>query len=180
MSAGALSERPILTRMSGEVLSGQLNHFAPAEVLQLLRLAQASGVLELASGDERVSLLCERGRPVFARTDGLGVRAGQVLVHRGVVSEAQLETALALQRLDPARRIGTLLVERGVATGAQVEEAVREVVKRIIYRVLLWRDGTFRFHPDRTIAAEEIQLDLDLDRMILEGLRLADEARGDA
>jgi len=166
--------------MPGDVLSGQLNHFAPAEVLQLLRLAQASGVLELASGEERVSLLCERGRPVFARTDGLGVRAGQVLVHRGVVSEAQLETALALQRLDPARRIGTLLVERGVATATQVEEAVREVVKRIIYRVLLWRDGTFRFHPDRTIAAEDIQLDLDLDRMILEGLRLADEARGDA
>jgi uncharacterized protein DUF4388 len=166
--------------MSSDVLSGHLSHFAPAEVLQLLRLAQASGVLELENGSERVALLCERGRPVFARTDGLGVRAGEVLVHRGVVSEAQLDAALALQRNDPARRIGTLLVERGVASAQQVQDAVREVVKRIIYRVLLWRDGTFRFHPDKTIAAEDIQLDLDLDRMILEGLRLADEARGGA
>jgi glycine/D-amino acid oxidase-like deaminating enzyme len=165
---------------TGDVLSGRLTHFAPAEVLQLLRLAQASGVLDLESSGERVSLLCERGRPVFARTDGLGVRAGQVLVHRGVVSVAQLDTALALQRLDPTRRIGALLVERGAASSQQVEDAVREVVKRIIYRVLLWRDGTFRFHPDRTIVGEDIQLDLDLDRMILEGLRLADEARGSA
>ena len=165
---------------TGDVLSGRLSHFAPAEVLQLLRLGQASGVLELESGGERVSLLCERGRPVFARTDGLGVRAGQVLVHRGVVTAEQLETALALQRLDPARRIGTLLVDRGAASAQQVEDAVREVVKRIIYRVLLWREGTFRFRPEGTVAAEEIQLDLDLDRMILEGLRLADEARGSA
>jgi hypothetical protein len=166
--------------MSSDVLSGQLSHFAPAEVLQLLRLAQASGVLELENGSERVSLLCERGRPVFARTDGLGVRAGQVLVHRGVVSETQLESALALQRRDPDRRIGTLLVAGGIANAQQVQDAVREVVKRIIYRVLLWRDGTFHFHSERAIEVEDIQLDLDLDRMILEGLRLADEARGGA
>jgi hypothetical protein len=50
-------------------------------------------------------------------------------------------------------------------------------VKRIVYRVLLWRDGAFRFVAGESASGEDVQLDLDLDRLILEGLRLADETR---
>jgi hypothetical protein len=167
--------------MTAPVLQGDLTHFAPAEVLQLLRLAQATGSLELEHAAERVDLLIARGRPVFARTTGVGVRAGQVLVHRGQLDPAALEAALAMQRLQPRKRIGTLLVENGAVRPEQVGEAVREVVKRIVWRVLLWREGTFRFVPGQAASAEDVQLDLDLDRLILEGLRIADEARsGDA
>jgi hypothetical protein len=163
--------------MSVPVLHGDLAYFAPAEVLQLLRLAQATGTLELDHAAERVDLVVERGRPVFARTTGVGVRAGQVLIHRGQLDPAKLDVALAMQRLKPEKRIGTLLVESGAADPAQVGDAVREVVKRIVYRVLLWRDGAFRFIPGESASSEDVQLDLDLDRLILEGLRLADETR---
>jgi hypothetical protein len=157
-------------------LHGALAHFFPSEVLQLLQLAQASGRLEIARGDERVDLFLERGRPVFARTNGVGVRAGEVLQHRGLVSPQALARALEQQRAQPRRRIGSLLVEAGVVTPAQVREAVHEVLRRIVYGVLLWRDGTFRFVPGEGIG-EDIQIDLDLDRLILEGLRLADQER---
>lgn len=163
--------------MASPALHGDLAHFAPAEVLQLLRLAQATGSLELEHGAERVDLLIANGRPVFARTTGLGVRAGQVLVHRGQLDPGALDMALAMQRLHPGKRIGTLLVETGAVRPEQVGEAVREVVKRILYRVLLWREGAFRFLPGEAAAGEDVQLDLDLDRLILEGLRLADESR---
>jgi hypothetical protein len=58
----------------------------------------------------------------------------------------------------------------------QVEVAVREVVKRIVYGVLLWREGTFRFVPG-PVGGEDVKLELELDRLILEGLRQADEER---
>jgi len=163
--------------MNGPALHGELAHFAPAEVLQLLRLAQATGTLELEHAAERVDLVIDHGRPVFARTTGVGVRAGQVLVHRGHLDPAALEVALARQRLEPGKRIGTLLVENGAADPVHVGEAVREVVKRIVYRVLLWREGVFRFVAGESASTEDVQLDLDLDRLILEGLRLADETR---
>jgi hypothetical protein len=163
--------------MTAPALHGDLTHFAPAEVLQLLRLAQATGTLELEHAAERVDLVVANGRPVFARTNGVGVRAGQVLVHRGHLDPAALESALAMQRLRPDKRIGALLIESGAADATQVGDAVREVVKRIVYRVLLWRDGAFRFVPGESASAEDVQLDLDLDRLILEGLRLADETR---
>ena len=58
-----------------------------------------------------------------------------------------------------------------------VEDAVHEVLRRIVYGVILWRDGQFRFVPGERDEREDIILDLDLDRLILEGLRLADQER---
>ena len=127
--------------------------------------------------DERVDFYIENGRPAFARTSGLSVRAGEVLQHRGIISAEQLGQALARQKLNEGRRIGVLLVEMGAATREQVRDAVHEVLRRIVYGVLLWRDGRFRFLPGPSAIGDDIALDLDLDRLILEGLRLADQGR---
>ena len=158
-------------------LEGDLAHFFPSEVLQLLQLAQAVGRLELSRGNERVDLWYERGRPVFVRTSGLSVRSGDMLVHKGSVTPQALERALERQQAEPGRRVGQLLVEQGDTSREQVIEAVQEVLRRIVYNVILWRDGRFRFLPGEAAEGEDITLDLDLDRLILEGLRLADQER---
>jgi hypothetical protein len=158
-------------------LEGDLAHFFPTEILQLLQLAQANGRLELERGGEHVALFIERGRPVFARTDGQAVKAGQILVHRGVLTNEALELALAMQEDRPGQRLGVMLVESGVITPEQLQGAVQDVLKRIIYGVLLWRTGRFRFFLGDRVEDEDIQLDLEVDRMILEGLRFADQQR---
>ena len=163
--------------MSGPALEGDLQHFFPTEVLQLLQLSQANGRLELERARETVELYFERGRPVFARTSGASVRAGEVLVHRGQLSQDALVQALAEQANHPGERLGAMLVASGAIQPDQLQAAVREVLRRIVYGVLLWREGSFRFHPGERVATEDIRLDLDLDRLILEGLRLADQQR---
>ena len=166
--------------MSELTLEGDLHHFYLSEVLQLLNLAQANGRLELDRGGERASLYLERGRPVFARTDGQSVRAGQVLVYKGVISQETLELALAMQRDEPGDRLGAMLIANGLITREQLADAVRDVLRRIVYGVLMWREGRFRFFPGERVEAEDIRLDLELDRLILEGLRLADQQRASA
>jgi glycine/D-amino acid oxidase-like deaminating enzyme len=163
----------------GLALEGDLSHFFPTEVLQLLQLAQANGRLELERSGEHAELFIERGRPVFARTDGQAVKAGQILVHRGLLTRDALELALAVQEDRPGQRLGTLLVESGVVTPDQLQSAVQDVIKRIVYGVMLWRAGRFRFYPGERVQDEDIQLDLEVDRMILEGLRFADQQRAD-
>jgi hypothetical protein len=163
--------------VSAEALRGDLRHFFPAEILQLLQLAQATGRLEVERSGERAEVYVERGRPVFARTSGGAVRAGEVLVHRGVLSSDQLERALAAQRARPGQRLGALLVAEGAVTPEQLQGAVHEVLRRIVFGLLLWREGTFCFVPGEPARDEDIQIDLDLDRLILEGLRLADQTR---
>jgi uncharacterized protein DUF4388 len=164
--------------MAAEALRGDLGHFFPAELLQLLQLAQATGRLELERSGERAEVYVERGRPVWARTTGACVRAGQILVHRGAASASAVEGALSRQREQPGRRLGTLLVAANETSPEQVRSAVQEGLRRMLYGLLLWRDGGFRFVPGEHAEHEDVKLELDLDRLILDGLRQADEARG--
>lgn len=163
--------------MSAPALQGNLAYFFPTEVLQLLSLAHADGRLALERAGERADLFLERGRPVFARSSGHTVRAGQLLVHRGALAPEALEAALAAQQEHPGARLGALLVASGAITHEQLEEAVRDTLRRIVYGVLLWREGRFQYFPGERVTDEDIQLDLDVDRLILEGLRHADQQR---
>lgn len=158
-------------------LEGDLAHFTPSEVLQLLQLAQANGRLEIVRPGERVDIEIECGRPVFARTSGRSVRVGEVLVHHGGVPRAAVDAALARQRSQPRRPLGALLVEAGVASPDTARDAVLEVLRRILWGMLLWGEGRFRFVPGEPAAPAELPLDVDLEPLILDGLRLADETR---
>ena len=101
-------------------LAGDLGHFFPTELLQLMRLAQATGRLDLKRPRERAELYVERGHPMFARTSGGSVRAGEILVHMRLLSTAALERALAEQKSRPGERLGAVLVARGDVTPEQV------------------------------------------------------------
>lgn len=158
-------------------LRGDLAHFFPSEIMQLLQLAQATGRLALERPGERADLFVERGRPVFARTTGAAVSSGQILLHRGLISRDTLDRALAEQEAHPGRRIATTLVAAGLVGRDEMQSAVNEALRRVIFGLLLWREGTFAFHAGDLVASEEGKLDLDLDRLILDGLRQADEAR---
>jgi hypothetical protein len=162
--------------MTPEALQGDLGFFFPAELLQLLNLAQVTGRLELRRGAERVDLFIEGGQPVFARTTGMTVRTGEMLVHHKVISQEALDLMLAIQSDQPGHRIGELLADSGAVSREQVDAALRDILKRIVYGALLWQEGSFRFLPGER-SGEDTKLDIELDRLILDGLRLADEAR---
>jgi hypothetical protein len=173
--------------LSQAALKGDLGRFQPAEVLQFLQLAQVTGRLELSrlatdaagaqGAEETVDVFFVQGRPVFARTSGQSVRTGEILVHRGHATHEAVVGALEAQRRGAGKRIGEMLAERSAVAPALVVQAVHECVRRILYGMLLWREGRFRFFADERVLDDDLPLDLDLDRLILEGLRLADQAR---
>jgi hypothetical protein len=175
--------------LSQAVLKGDLGRFQPAEVLQFLQLAQVSGRLELSrlatgaagaqGAEETVDVFFVHGRPVFARTSAQSVRTGEILVHRGHATHEAVVGALEAQRRGAGKRIGEMLAERHAVAPVLVVQAVHECVLRVLYGMLLWREGRFRFFADEQALDDDLPLDLDLDRLILEGLRLADQARAE-
>lgn len=162
--------------MIGPALEGDLRQFHLPEILQLLRLAQATGRLDLERKSERAELFVEGGRLTFARTDARSVRTGELLVHRGHVTAAAVEEALNAQ-LGRGRPLGTLLIEAGAAQPDHVRQAVHEALRRVVYGVLLWHEGRFRFLPGERRVNADFEIELDLDRLILEGLRQADQTQ---
>ena len=161
-------------------LEGDLGRFFATEVLQFLQLAGATGRLEFERRGERAEIGFEHGRPVSARTSGRSVRVGDVLVHRGSVRPETLEKALAEQRGRPDERLGAILAASGAASDEEIALAVGEVFRRIVCGLALWPDGRFRFVPGEAREAGDIPLDVELDRVILEGLHRADLAHGGA
>jgi hypothetical protein len=159
-------------------LSGELRHFMPVQVLRLLQTTRATGRLEVRHGEERADLYLIEGRSAFALTNGVHLRVGDVLVSGGDIRPEAIELTLAWQEDAPGSPIGKMLVESGAIEPERLRAAVLEVQRRIICRVLLWHEGEFRFYPGERAEDEDITLDLDLDRLIMEALRLAsaDEA----
>jgi hypothetical protein len=154
-------------------LSGTLQHFMPVQILRFLQGARATGRLEINHADERADLYMIEGRSAFALTNGVHLRVGDVLVNGGDIRPEAIDLTIAVQQDHPGSPIGKMLVDSGAIKPEQLRAAVLEVQRRIVCRVLLWKDGEFVFHPGERAADEDITLDLDLDRLILDALRLA-------
>ena len=154
-------------------LSGTLDHFMPVQILRFLQLAGSTGRLAISHADERADLFLISGRSAFALTNGVHLRVGDVLVNGGDIRPEAVELAAAFQQDSPGSPIGKMLVETGAIEPERLRAAVLEVQRRIICRVLLWREGEFVFHPGERANDQDITLDLDLDRLVIEALRLA-------
>ena len=158
-------------------LEGTLGRFHAADVLQLLQLTAVTGRLELERRGERVTLHFEHGRPVAAATSGRAVRTGEVLVHRRALTAAALAQELERQRGRPGQRLGVLLIESGTATPEQVRSAVHEVIRRILFGVTAWREGRFAFFADERLSSDQVRLEIEIDRVLLDALSQADLIR---
>ena len=70
---------------------------------------------------------------------------------------------------------GTVLLENGQVVNARLGRVDGE---KALYRLLLWSSGTFRFSPGA--VAGPIKISAPTDHLIMEGLRLGDEAAAQA
>jgi Domain of unknown function (DUF4388) len=156
-------------------LSGTLDQFMPIQILRLLQSTGATGRLEFVRGGERAEVFMIEGRSAIARTTGLHVRLGDVLVDVGLIRPEAAEFAAAYQQDVPGKRLGQMLVESGALKPERLNWAVLEVQKRILCRILLWREGEFAFHLGDRTEDEDITLDLDLDRLVIEALRMKED-----
>jgi hypothetical protein len=163
----------------GATLAGDLGRFVATDVLQFLKLSGATGRCEFERAGERVTVAFAHGRPLWARTTGRSVRLGEALVHHGGADASAVDAALAEQRRRPDRPLGALLRERGVRD-EDVAQALAEVFRRIVCLLSLWPDGRFRFVPGEPGTDDGAALDLELERVLLEGLHQADLAFGPA
>lgn len=156
-------------------LSGTLDQFMPIQILRLLQSTGATGRLEFVREGEQADIFMIDGRSAIARTSGFHLRLGDVLVDGGLIRPETAEFAAAFQKDVPGKRLGQMLVESGALKPERLQWAVVEVQKRILCRILLWREGEFTFHLGDRAEDEDITLDLDLDRLVIEALRMTQD-----
>ncbi|MDH3786519.1 MAG: DUF4388 domain-containing protein, partial [Acidobacteriota bacterium] len=87
----------------------------------------------------------------------------------GKITLEQLETAAA--GIEPGRRIGAVLVDEGSLEAQELVDGVLLQVREIVLEWFEWTEGEYQFQDGDLPTDEVIKLDIDMGRIILEGIR---------
>lgn len=156
-------------------IEGPLKELSIQDVLQMLDLAQKTGILMVRSQrmmDEAVVHMVD-GELVFASRRRSMRLLGQQLLRDGKLTEKELERALDLQRRDPKQRLGAILVEMGSVDRGELDRQLRFQIEETIYDLLAWDEGYFRF--EETDETPEGPVRVRVDSLLMEGARRIDE-----
>jgi hypothetical protein len=153
-------------------LKGQIAELPVPDILQHLRLSQSTGILTLVAGGARKALYLKDGRVVFASSNLPNDRLGEILLREGKITVEEYEASI--KAITKGKRQGKVLVEMGALSPKDLWEGVQFQVKEIVYTVFQWDEGQFHFEESSLPEKERITVDLDIQDLILAGLRRVD------
>ena len=156
-------------------IEGPLKELSIQDVLQMLDLAQKTGVLTVRSQrmmDEAVVHLLD-GELVFASRRRSMRLLGQQLLREGKLTERELERALELQRKDPKQRLGAILLEMGSVDRSELDRQLEFQIEETIYDLLSWDEGYFHFEEAEETPESPVRV--RVDSLLMEGARRIDE-----
>lgn len=156
-------------------IKGSLREASLPDVVQLLFLGRRTGCLSVASEHNFGSIWFDEGWIVFAGMVARNDRIGERLVAAGKITGVQLEEAVAVQAAMPGRRLGEMLVHLGLVTAAELALELRRQVEETIYTLFSWTTGTFSFEVGARTDNSDNMLRLNPEGLLLEGARRVDE-----
>ncbi len=156
---------------------GTLKDFSLPDIVQLITLQRKTGVLTLEGPDDAATIFFQDGAVVWVRSRAhpLSARMRRVLRLRGLMTESELAEADHVQA-ETGQRLGAILIERQVLPEEQWQRAVALEVREILYRVVRWREGTYRFETRTALDLPEGRIaPLATETFLLESFRQLDE-----
>lgn len=156
------------------IMDGDLQTLGLQSILKMLALSGKTGTLLVHSGPETLAISLRKGQIVALHEEGvpqpdlLGMlclvnRLDPPRAHQlREISQGNLQVALAI------------MVEQGWITMEEMQHRLEFGVTQSISHSLRWVDGRFAFHR-HMVAMESKMQPLDVDSILLEALRQADE-----
>ncbi|MBI5600929.1 MAG: DUF4388 domain-containing protein [Gemmatimonadetes bacterium] len=166
-------------------IEGPLRELGIHDVFQLLDLSRKTGVLRVVSElrDNEGVVAFHAGRIAYASIRSNPYPFGEMLLKAGKITETELAAARELQtEQGDRRRIGEILIALGAVSTRDVEQSVRRQAEAVVFELMSWREGHFRFEeasasafPDNpSIAVSTESVLMEAARRIDEWSRIAD------
>jgi hypothetical protein len=157
---------------SDALRTGRLLKNSFPEILIEMSRSRDTGVLYASRRNVERSFHLDRGRCVFATSTHPDDGLVSFLLRRGIISLSDREETR--KRLLSNKRVGTILRELGVLDAKDLTQMVREQLSEIVYDTFLWDDGDYVFVPGPLPSNEQITLDVDVARLVAQGIRRVD------
>jgi CheY-like chemotaxis protein len=163
-------ERPAEGVRPQPATSGSLvDHPVPSLILDLFE-AEAQGTLELRRGKIRKLVHLMAGHPIFVQSNQRNETLGQMLVRRGLLTNAQYTEALELSAREKIK-YGEALCRLKLMSEAQVMGELLTQTRLKIEACLRWRSGSFSFQEDPAIGHKVPRCVVDPVELVLDGLK---------
>jgi hypothetical protein len=158
-------------------LTGNIEQFTLPEILQLIAAGRKSGTLGITREDQIIMIYFDRGDIIYGYGPGQAFHLGQMLQERGAISPENLAEAVRIQtKTENSKRLGEILISRRFIDRVDLEAVVKSQIETLLYSILSWQEGAFKFYEGKYPTEEEITVRLSVENVILEGLRRIDEA----
>lgn len=166
-------------------LAGDLGTISMSQILEMLAEQTHTGILRVVNTQTqaRVELFFQGGRVDFAAAVGVAEEflLGRFAVESGDVS-AEAIARLVEERArtaGPKLLFGAALVDGGLITKEALTQAMARQTSELAYETLRWDTGFFQFRRTAELPphARAAALQINVDRMLLEGYRRVDEWR---
>ncbi len=156
-------------------IKGSLKEASLPDVLQLLALGQKTGCLAIADRVNFGYIYFERGRISYASIVNRRDRLGDILVKHELITQEQLDAAIARQAQERDKKLGEILVEQGVLSRGRLERYMRLQIEEAVYFLFTWSQGTFNFDADVRPERQDFLVSINPESLLLEGARRVDE-----
>ncbi|MGC2061523.1 MAG: DUF4388 domain-containing protein [Thermodesulfovibrionales bacterium] len=157
-------------------LEGSLTDFGLADILQLIYFQRKTGVLTLASKMDRVRLLFIEGKITGAESKRRidDNRLGKILLKKGFIKDTDLQTVLEEQK-KTGSKIGTILIRKGLVEQTLVHEILTNQITETVIQLFSWKQGSYEFTAQGIPLDKDLDLSLDTQHLLMDGLRIVDE-----
>ncbi len=161
-------------------LRGDLRVVPLAEVLQLLDVQEQSGVLTVERAEAKVEIYFRRGRVDQAIAEGVPDEflLGRFVLDAELMQKTDFESFLESRTQHTGSKLfGQALVRLGFLAEADLKSCLTRQSSELIYEILRWRHGRFRFGAGVELppAVIDAALGLDVEAVLMEGYRRVDE-----
>jgi len=156
-------------------IRGSLKEASLPDVLQLLAMGKKSGCLSVTHRNNFGSIFFDKGKICYASIVNRRDRLGDILVKSQLLSQAQLDEAVAMQGRARGQRLGELLVEKQMITRENLHGQIRIQIEEAVYFLFTWAEGTFNFESDIRPEEQDFLVSINPESLLLEGARRVDE-----
>lgn len=156
-------------------MRGVLESSSVIDLCRGLAEASSTGVLELEGPTGDGSITFREGRVRSASSPAPSARLGDRLVNAALLSQEQLDQALARQaQADERTKLGAILVDEGLVSRDAIRVFVQEQILDAVFELVGWREGSYEFRRDAGLD-EKLPVEIRVDQLLVEISRRQNE-----
>lgn len=155
-------------------IKGKLETVSLPDLFQLLSIGRKTGTLTVSNDYSQKQIAFKDGKVVHSSSSKEDEHLGNLLLRKGIISEADLGKALRVGR-EKGERLGKVLVELGLAPEGEVAVWLRRQTEESIYDLFGWEKGEFSFEEGRLPPQQDLIPPFEVMSLIMEGTKRMDE-----